>query len=298
MFGMLSNPVKGNDSSAEEVKETAPVEDNIDTGETTEVETESEAVENAEADANASDTVENDDSEETSVDTETETVKKPKKGFERRIERFNQKLSQKDQEIEYWKKAAMGGNHREVQPEQTVQVTEKPQFADFNDIETYTEALTDWKVQKVLESVSQTQQVKSVVDSYTTRLNEFRKETPDFQDVMDEFVEEYGDRPVPEIVQVAMESEVGPQIAYYLAKNTDEVDRIANLPPHRRLLELGKLEDRLSQSKVKKTEQVTKKVSNAPEPIKSVKGTGKIDSNDIYADLPYEQWVKVRTKKK
>lgn len=292
MFGQF------NDSPVVETK-TAPTEQE---GETTKVEVESETTESVEEQAAQETTTEDTDSEDSDVqeaeDTDTEEVKKPKKGFEKRIERFNHKLSQKDQEIEYWKKAAMGGSQGVVQPVQAPQG--KPTFAEYNDIETYTEALTDWKVSQALSKVTETQQVKNVVDGYAARLNEFKKVTPDFQDVMDEFVDEYGDRPIQEVVQVAMESEVGPAIAYYLAKNTSEVDRIALLPPHRRLLELGKLEERLSKATTQQKEVVpeTKKISKAPAPIESVKGSGRVETNDIYADLPYEQWVKIRTKKK
>jgi len=294
MFGQF------NDSPVVETK-AAPVEE---TGETTKVEVESETTEKVEEQAAQETTTEDTGSEDgedhqEAEDTDDETVKKPKKGFEKRIERFNKKISDKDLEIEYWKKAAMGGTKGVVQPVQSAPQG-KPTFAEYNDIETYTEALTDWKVSQALSSRDQQTQTKSVVDTYGQRLNEFKKVTPDFQDVMDEFVDEYGDRPIQEVVQVAMESEYGPQIAYYLAKNTDEVDRIALLPPHRRLLELGKLEERLSQGATKHKEVVpeTKKISKAPEPIEKVKGTGKVETNDIYADLPYEQWVKVRTKKK
>jgi len=292
MFGQF------NDSPVVETK-TAPTEKE---GETTQVEVESETTEKVEEQAAQETTTEDTGSEDSDVqeaeDTDDETVKKPKKGFEKRIERFNHKLSLKDQEIEYWKKAAMGGTTAEVRPVQSAPQG-KPTFAEYNDIETYTEALTDWKVSQALSSRDQQTQTKSVVDTYGQRLNEFKKVTPDFQDVMDEFVDEYGDRPIQEVVQVAMESEYGPQIAYYLAKNTNEVDRIALLPPHRRLLELGKLEERLSQgTKTKEVVPETKRISKAPEPIEKVKGTGKVETNDIYADLPYEQWVKVRTKKK
>lgn len=292
MFGQF------NDSPVVETK-AAPTEKE---GETTQVEVESETTEKVEEQAAQETTTEDTGSEDSDVqeaeDTDDETVKKPKKGFEKRIERFNHKLSLKDQEIEYWKKAAMGGTTAEVRPVQSAPQG-KPTFAEYNDIETYTEALTDWKVSQALSSRDQQTQTKSVVDTYGQRLNEFKKVTPDFQDVMDEFVDEYGDRPIQEVVQVAMESEYGPQIAYYLAKNTNEVDRIALLPPHRRLLELGKLEERLSQgTKTKEVVPETKRISKAPEPIEKVKGTGKVETNDIYADLPYEQWVKVRTKKK
>lgn len=298
MFGQF------HDSPVQETKETAPVEtEKVEqTGESVEepTQTESEAVEKVEAEATAETTTEDNDSDDDNGDdADDEKVEKPKKGFERRIERFNRRLSEKEQEIEYWKKAALNGNQGVVQPTaQPAAPTGKPQFSDFNDIETYTEALTDWKVQQAFGEVTKKQTVDKIVSTYDQRITEFKKTTPDFQEVIDDFVEDYGDKTVPEIVQVAMDSEVGPAIAYYLAKNTKEVDRIAALPPYRRWLELGKIEDRLSKPVEKAPVDETKKVSKAAPPIESVKGKGKVEVNDIYAEIPYEQWVKLRTKKK
>lgn len=299
MFGTFTRPV-GNDSPAP-VEPTAAPEVKETSGESLQEVTESETVENASEDTATDTTTEDTDSEETGDDVETEVVKKPKKGFERRIEKFNQKLSAKDQEIEYWKRAALGGTNSEAQPVQEQAPKGRPAFSDYNDIEAFTEALTDWKVSQALGQVQQKQQIETVAKTYEARLEAFKQSTPDFQEVMDEFVEDYGDRAVPEIVQTALDSEVGPAIAYYFAKNTSEVDRIAALPPHRRLIELGKLEDRLSKSTTVEKKTVveeTKKVSKANPPITAVKSTGKVETNDIYADLPYEQWVKIRTKKK
>ena len=284
MFGTFT---KTNDSPVETAAAPAEQAGEIDTLESATNENESQT---STDDTTTSD--EGSDESQTDTDETVEEVKKPKKGFERRIEKFNQKLSAKDQEIEYWKRAAMGGTPSEAKPVVQQAPAGKPVFSDYNDIEAFTEALTDWKVTQALSNVNNRQQAETVVKTYEGRLNEFKKTTPDFQDVLDEFVADYGDVPVPEIVQIAMESEVGPQIAYYLAKNTSEVDRIAALAPHRRLVELGKLEAMLQQP----TRAVeTKKVSKAPAPIESVKGTGKVVTKDINdPNLPYAEWVKLR----
>ena len=186
------------------------------------------------------------------------------------------------------------------QPQQTQPAAvpaDKPKFSDFNDLEAYTEAVTDWKSQRALTQVQQQTQVQQLAQTYEQRLAQYRTEVPDFDDVMTEFVEDYGDVNVPEIVQVAMESNVGPQLAYYLAKNTEEVERIAKLPSHRRLLELGKLEDRLSRPKTTNSvAEPVKKVTSAPPPVKPVRGTGKVESSTDLSDpnLSYSDWLKRR----
>jgi len=276
-----------NDSQPKEASAAPP--------ETQEVETpvESAATENAEVNTETEATANDDSSEENSeTDTDTESPKRGKKGFERRIEKFNQKLAQREQELDYWRNLALQG---QGQPKTETQVVtaDKPKFSDFNDIEAYTDALTDWKLSQTLSKVQVENQYRDVAKTYEQRLQEFKKTTPDFDSVMADFVEEYGDEQVPEIVQVAFESDIGPQMAYYLAQNMDEVERIRQLPSHRRLLELGKIEAKLAAPAAKPAEP--KKVSRAAPPVNPVKGTGRIETTDLAdPNLSYSEWVKRR----
>ena len=227
---------------------------------------------------------------------ETEEPKK-KRGFAKRIERFNQKLSAKEAEIQYWREAALKvGVSEPQQPAQQVATGTKPKIQDYPDLETYTEALTDWKLQQSLSQVQQQTAIMQTAKTYEARLEQFKQTARDFDDVMTEFVEDYGNMNVPEVIQVAMESDVGPQLAYHLAKNTNEFERIAKLPPHRRLLELGKLEDKISaQSQKSAPVRETKKISEAPKPVQPVRGTGKVDSLDLSdPNISYSEWLKRR----
>ena len=237
------------------------------------------------------------DADNVGEDEDDSESKKPKRGFAKRIERFNQKLSAKEAEIEYWKQVALKGGPQEQQSTAGIAVSQdKPKFSDFNDIEAYAEALTDWKLQRSLSQVQQQTAIMQTAKTYEGRLEQFKQHTPDFDDVMSEFVEDYGNMNVPEVIQVAMESDVGPQLAYHLAKNTNEFERIAKLPPHRRLLELGKLEDKISsQSQKSAPVRETKKVSEAPKPVQPVKGNGKVESLDLSdPNISYSEWLKRR----
>jgi hypothetical protein len=53
----------------------------------------------------------------------------------------------------------------------------------------------------------------------------------------------------PVMLDIARDSEVGPDLVYHLGKNIPEAARIASLPPHRQAVELGKLEARLTAPK-------------------------------------------------
>ena len=290
MFGSFpATTAVANDSQPKEAT-AAPAEGEVETT------TESAAVENAEVNTETEATASDDSSEENSeTDTETESPKRARKGFERRIEKFNQKLAQREQELDYWRNLALQGQGK-TQTETQVVTADKPKFSDFNDIEAYTDALTDWKLSHTLSKVQAETQYRDVAKTYEQRLQEFRKTATDFDDVMADFVAEYGDEQVPEIVQVAFESEIGPQMAYYLAQNLDEVDRIKRLPSHRRLLELGKLEAKLAQPAEKPSEPVKpKNISRAAPPVNPVKGTGRIETTDLAdPNLSYSEWVKRR----
>lgn len=82
---------------------------------------------------------------------------------------------------------------------------------------------------------------------------------------------------LPGFAQIAiMESDVGHEIAYYLAKNPDELEALVAAKPHIALMKLGKLEDKLST-----TAAVKKIVTKAPEPITPLRGKSGLVSTDI-----------------
>jgi hypothetical protein len=284
MFGTF------NDSNAPAEQPAAPATETtteqveqLDSGETAENTAESESATEESAQEVAASVEDEDDGEE-------HNERKPKRGFARRIEKFNQKLSAKETEIEYWKQMALRGE--QSQPAKVVSPADKPKFADYPDLESYTDALTDWKLQHSLAQVEQRTQLVQTAKTYEQRLEQFKANTPDFDEVMQEFVADYGDIAMPEVVEVAMESDIGPQLAYHLAKNPQEVERLAKLPPRRRYLELGKLEDRLSAPKQTAPVKEVKKFSAAPAPVKPVKGTGKVESNDLSdPNLSYTDWL-------
>jgi hypothetical protein len=209
-------------------------------------------------------------------DTESEAKKKP--GFQRRIERAKAQATAAAQaEIEYWKKAAMSGKVPDAPATQTQVANDKPKLADYADIESYTEAVTDWKIEHRFSKETAAAKQNNVQKAYADRAAEFTKKNPDFSEVIQSFINDYQGVDIPELMTVAADGENGPALAYHLAKNPDDMERILALPSHRRLIELGKLEDRLSTRVVP-----VKKVSSAPAPLTTDKGAavGKKDIND------------------
>ena len=203
----------------------------------------------------------------------------------KRIHREAKKVAQANQEAEFWKQEALKQKQAtEAIPQQPV-YDNKPQLAQFNNNwEAYTEAVADWKLQSYVrqqEQVKVQAEQKQLVENYTKREQAFAKVNPDYH----EAIADVANVPVHnDIRQVIWESDAGPALAYHLAQHTDEIERLNNLPQHKRLLELGKLEDRFA----KKTINKTTTTRPAPAPIKPVGGSAPVISKSIF-DMSREE---------
>lgn len=213
------------------------------------------------ADATSQD---NTDADPVLGDEQVEDVKKPT-GIERRFKKYQTQLSEKERELEYWKQQAMSGN--QVKQPTPVAPQGKPVLSDFNNIEQYVDARAQYDRQELMKEFEQKTSAKNAANGYVERVQEFSKTVPDFQEALlaaaDETVQ-------PDTIEFVQDSAVGPQIAYHLAKNPEELDRLNSLSPIRRIAELGKLEDRLQGKPV----TPLKKVTTAPGKLSDVKGTG------------------------
>lgn len=207
-------------------------------------------------------------------DEESEQKEKPKKknGFKKRIDKLTGKLTAKEQEVEYWRAKAMNGSQA---PENKVVSKEvvsegKPKKEDFESVEEYYEALTDWKVDQkanAWEAKQRESQVKtqhqSKMQVHQAKMAEFAKSHKDFDQSLKDHMEEHGNFVVaPSMESLILESEVGPEIVYEFVKNREELDRLNNLPPLAAARELGKIEARLS----KKTSGSEPKEEKKPKP--------------------------------
>lgn len=235
---------------------------------------ESDTSENLE-ESEEQDSEEDQDDSEDEADSQDENEKpKKKSGFKKRIERFQRRLSEKDQEIEYLRKEVMKkSSQQEEKPEATpkTQTDGKPKLEDFEHHEDYIEALTDWK----LEQKQKEQEVKSreshlkneyqkTIQSFQSKVAEFGKTHSDFQEV----IEEVDDIPLsPGFREAVISSDLGPAVMYELAKNREELERINALSPLAAAKEIGKIEARLSKSS---EPQKQTKTTKAPPPVKPV----------------------------
>lgn len=277
----------GNQQKVDPVEEKAAPE-SIETSEQNKP-VESETTETEEKEVKAKDK----EDEESDESEDLDEVEKPKKkgGFQRRIDKLNARYSAAQAEIEHWKAMALkgAGEPKQEKPEHKAvpQLNEgKPDPEHFETHAEYVEALTDWKLEqrekaKSLEAEKAkvlTEQEK-LTQSYIERLNTFKKTAEDYEDV----VSEVDDIPLSQAIQTSIiESEVGPQITYELAKNRKELERIASLNPLAAAREIGKIEAKLLLQSSEEKKPETKKTTKAPQPIAPVSAKGQSVTKSIF----------------
>ncbi len=231
--------------------------------------------------------------EENSSDLEAEADKPKKSGFEKRISKEVARKNEALREVEFWKKEALkskGKDESQSSTQPSVTHTDKPKFSDYNDLEAYTEAITDWKVEQKLATQAEKSKQNTVVNTYNDRVKEFSKVRPDFQEVLASSELEISG-PVKELI---FESDVGPAIALHLAENEELAERIKGMSFVRQVAEIGKLEDKLTQKKVDK-----KVVSKAPAPISPIKGGAPVTTKSLDdPSISPDEWIKMRNKQK
>jgi hypothetical protein len=216
-------------------------------------------------------------------DDATEQPNKKKNGFQKRVDKLNAKLAEKDREANYWKQEALKSQaapktepSTEGKPA-TQDAAGKPKADDFNTHSEYVEALTDWKIEQKDKARSQVEaksrfenDQQKLAREYNEREQAFVAKTEDFQDVIDE-AKSYGVALSNVVRSVLVSSENGPALLYALAKDKELYTKVNSLPALDAAREIGKLENRISKP-ASETKEI--KTTKAPAPITPVGGAG------------------------
>lgn len=178
-------------------------------------------------------------------------------------------------------------------PRQVIDDTE-PTIDKFDNFDQYVAAKAEYIAKRQIEATLSERERRQAaereaaertktVDSWTKRVAAATAEMPDFEDVLAS-----SDVPMtPPMQQAIMESDVGPKLAYYLANNPEEAEKIATMSPVGAIRALGRIEERLS------TTKPVIKTTNAPAPITPV-GTRAAVAKDPgkMSDAEYAKWRK------
>jgi hypothetical protein len=185
---------------------------------------------------------------------------------------------------------------QQTQPKQAAPVDAKPQPSQFTDAFEFAEALADWSAEQALvrrdredaERRADAERQK-VISSWTTKVAAAKADIPDFDDMVASSSVVVNDA----IRDAILESEVGPQILYHLAKDDDVAKRITSMSPNAALREIGKLEARFEkQTQAEPSETVVRTKAKPPiNPIRSANSSmeASVDSNGQFHGS-YQAW--------
>lgn len=281
-------------SETQETSETTQAETSAENNEQS-LAQETEQGEQAEV-TEASDETEG-DGEKTEAKTEDDKPKK-KSG----VQRLKEKLSAKDQELEYWKQQALRGAgepKKETPKLETASTDKAPEEGDFETYGEYVRATARWEARQELKAEAaktrehevKTQHQRAEA-AFIERVESFIEKHDDWDDVM----EEIDDIPIPMALQAEFRTaEDGPRLMYDLAKNRAELERIAKLPAHMIPRAIGRFEASLE----KKATTTEAKTTKAPAPLNPVKagGTGSAKKSIYDADLSFAEYERLRAPK-
>lgn len=219
--------------------------------------------------------------------------------LEKRLAKERRKREELKRRLEVTEELAL--RVRPKEPEQPAKPAEEgePKRENYESYEAYIEARAEWRADRKWEekeakkreeeAKTRTQSEQQKLEtSFREKAKAVAKELEDFEDVM-----ESSDAPMTQqMADAILTSELGPKIAYHLAKNPEEAQRIATLPAARQAAEIGKLEARL-EGETKKPEP-KKEPSKAPDPIEPV-GARSASASDRPSDKDdIETWQKKR----
>lgn len=164
----------------------------------------------------------------------------------------------------------------------------KPQPSQFQDYESFVEALTEWKTDQKLASIRQETLAQQQAREARERAEQVHKKLSSAADKYEDFEEVALDPSVPisqHMAEAIAESDMGGDLAYYLGTHRTEAEKISRMSPVQQVRELVKLEAKLSEPPVVK--------SSAPKPISPI-GTNKAPTTGLNDDLPVDEWLKRR----
>lgn len=250
---------------------------------------------------------------------------KPGRSLQERFERSSAQRRAAEQERDYWRERAMATQASAPQPEPAPApaAPTRPTREQFQNPDDYDAALVKWAADSAAHTVRQEEQtreterraaeakdaqertqreeVERLRQGYQDRVAKFKADHPDYDEVTTS-----DDLPISEVMAGAIvTAENGPELAYYLAENPQEAERIARMtrgtyqggPNHgrpapdvpRQMFEMGKLAAKLASPPAR--------APTAPAPITPLRATNGAavskDPNEMSTE-EYAQWRKQR----
>ena len=257
-------------------------------------------------------TVEAESQSDANAQDEAEVTDKPKQNpkLEKRFSELTKQREQAKQEAAKEREARenLEVRLREYEQKATPIVAEplgqEPQPSQFQDAFEYAKALSEWNVEKVLAERDRAEadrraneERNKVISAWTQKVEAAKAKMPDFEEMVAS-----ADVAVNDAIRDAIvESDVGPEVLYHLAQDTEYARKLAAMPVAKALKEIGKLEARFEAKDEPEVKPVARQ-SNAPSPIRALKASSSAADVPINANGEfhgtYQQWKEARLAKK
>ncbi len=182
-------------------------------------------------------------------------------------------------------------------PEPAAPAAGKPALDQFQDYDSYVEAVAEWRAGEAVraalsaneqktQAAAQAAQNKQRTESWAKNQAAVRQAIPDYDEVvgLSEVVV------APHVTDTILESDRGPEVAYYLAQHPEKAEQINGLSPIAAARAIGRIEASLPELPV-----AAAKISKAPAPIKPVSASSSAPIG-ISDDMSTEAYRAARAK--
>lgn len=243
------------------------------------------------------------------VVTEEEAAAAKRSKGDKRFDKLTKEKADLEREREFWKKQALEGKPTDAkQPEPEVKQPEaKPKADDFGTHDEFVEALAAWKAEQLVEERFAKREkdekenqakaeTEAVFEAWDSKKEEARARYEDFDEVTNN-----PDIPlVPIIEHTLLTSDIGADIAYYLATHEEEAVALAAMKDPMLLARaMGKLEAKVEAVIAAKSpsEEAPKGAQSKPKP-KPISPVGGSSGGNVTKSLSevsdYGEWEKLR----
>lgn len=210
--------------------------------------------------------------------------------FERRLERLNRQRADERAAREAVERERDELRARLAPPEDR----DAPKLEDFDyDPEKFQKATREYARKQASEEFEAARKNEGAQHAQNRLASSWEDTVRKGEEKYDDFAEVVGEIKADNPISVAvMESDMGADVAYYLAKNPDEIDRLSELSPVSQVREIGKIEAKLIANATPKP----KTPSNAPAPITPVTTSAGPNSDVPSENDDYGTWLRKRQK--
>lgn len=227
----------------------------------------------------------------------------PKKGgVQKRIDELTRERYEAQRQAEHWRQIA-----EQTQKQQPAKPpTEPPKLEAYTNVDDYLAARDEWvleqaearalqRTQEQTQRQQAEQQQQQQAINQQVRQEQFKAREADaagrYQDYAQAVTAPHVQQMMAarlDILETVIDSEHGPDIAYFLAKNPAQLQNLASLSPLAAVREIGRIEQMFMAG-------TKKQATNAPDPVRTVGGKAEAGRNP--ENMSISEYRKWRTQK-